>query len=168
MKANGWNGSLNMVCPNVEQSTPVAVESMLDAIGIKLNVTDNAPLTTTELQVIVDKNFDLACWGYNVIDDQPFPNLWLQFSSTSPNNFAGYPTRRWTRPWPTWQGRHPAEQKAATTTIASLFATTYPSVNAGTSTVPDHLQVEREGPDQHGGGHHLFDHASIVTAPGGR
>ncbi|HEY6622499.1 MAG TPA: ABC transporter substrate-binding protein, partial [Acidimicrobiales bacterium] len=71
VKATGWNGSLNMVCPNVEQSTPVAVESMLDAIGIKLNVTDSAPLTTTELQVIVDKNFDLACWGYNVIDDQP-------------------------------------------------------------------------------------------------
>jgi peptide/nickel transport system substrate-binding protein len=130
----GWNGTLSMICPNTEQTTPVAMESMLNGVGIKLNVNDSAPLTTTEVDIIVNKDFDLACWGYNVIDQQPFPNSWLQFDSTSPNNFAGYSNPQMDAALSALaKAPTPTAQKAALTTIAAIWSTTYPSVNAGTS-----------------------------------
>jgi peptide/nickel transport system substrate-binding protein len=157
----GWNGTLNMICPNTEQTTPVALESMLDAVGINLNVNDSAPLTTTEEDIIVNKDFDLACWGYNVIDAQPFPNSWLQFDSTSPNNFAGYSNPQMDAALAALgKAATPAAQKAAATTIAAIWSTTYPSVNAGTSLYRTIYQSNVHGLYQTVAAVTLFDKAS--------
>lgn len=133
----GWNGNLKFMCGNEPSNAavPVALESMLQPIGINLQVTNDIPTATVITNVVVKKNFDMACWGYNVSDGAPFPNLWLQLDSQSPNNFAGFSS-------PVMDSALDAlrvaatqqDQKAAIAKVVAAWNSGNPSVNLETVT----------------------------------
>lgn len=156
----GWNGTLNFICENTMQELGTAFQSMFQPIGITLNVTDDVPLTTLETDVIVDHNFDLSIWGISAMDVQPFPGLWTNFVSTS--DYAGYTNPQMTAAIDALgAAATPVAQKAATKKIVSLWNSTYPVVNLGTSSYAMLHKSDVHGLTATVGGTTLFDKASI-------
>jgi peptide/nickel transport system substrate-binding protein len=88
VKAEGqWDGTIRLVCPELAQEAAITIEGLLNDVGFQtaLEVVDTAALTT---RVIVDANFDLACWQFNVNDLEPWVEL-EAFQSTSDSNRGG-------------------------------------------------------------------------------
>jgi peptide/nickel transport system substrate-binding protein len=88
----GWDGSLTVSCTAdpagaTRADTTVA---MLNAVGFEAT-SDPAP-TIADLisKVGVDADYDLACWGMNVDDSNPYEAFSLHLGAESPANFSGY------------------------------------------------------------------------------
>jgi peptide/nickel transport system substrate-binding protein len=88
-KADGWDGSLNLVCnnspTNVEQA--LITEGMLEAVGFDVTV-ENLPYNDWARRWSVDFTYDAACYGLIVFDSGPLARL-NQFASDSPRNRTG-------------------------------------------------------------------------------
>lgn len=90
LKAGGWDGQLRLVCPNdpsnVEGS--IAITALLDSVGIKV---DASQVTTADLinAVIIDGNYDMACWGIGAQSASPFLAV-SGFHSGSTENYSGF------------------------------------------------------------------------------
>lgn len=159
-KETGWNGTLNFIGPDTEQEVPIVMESMLEPIGITLNVTDNLSITSFEIDVVVKKDFDLSVWGIAADDPDPFFSLWDNLVSTS--NYDGYSSPAMTAAVNALGAAGtPAAKKAAIAKIVSAWGSTYPVLNTGASS---YLTIHK--PDVHGiylttGGMALFDKAWV-------
>lgn len=128
----GWNGTLRFTCSNSpsQAQIPVALEAMLRPIGITLQVTNDIPQAQLITNIITKRDFDLACWGYNVLDLDPFPNLYLQLDSKSLNNFAGYANPAMDQALAALRvASTPSAKQAALSQIVTIWNQTIPSVN---------------------------------------
>ena len=89
LKAEGWDGSIRLNCPDTNPDAPVAVEAALEAAGMDVDLRI-ADTNTNIAAVVVQKDFDLGCWGITIGDSQALNTLDKNFRSTSATNRVGY------------------------------------------------------------------------------
>jgi len=88
-KADGWDGSLDLVCNNSPAQVELAltVEGLLESVGFDVTV-ENLPYNDWAKRWSVDLTYDAACYGLSVFDSGPLARL-NQFASDSPRNRTG-------------------------------------------------------------------------------
>ena len=88
----GWDGSLELACSNIPSRAnwALAVGAQLDAVGFQTTVDTSGTVADLIRRVSVDADFDLACWGFNLDDANPFISLSQHVYSTSRQNVIGY------------------------------------------------------------------------------
>jgi peptide/nickel transport system substrate-binding protein len=92
VKASGWTGQLRYRCTNTPTNVAraQAMRSQLAAVGIDL-VLDVDGGTDEQVQALVARDFDLACWGLQVTpDDLGADALRQNLYSTLGTNRGGY------------------------------------------------------------------------------
>ncbi|HEV8297084.1 MAG TPA: ABC transporter substrate-binding protein [Acidimicrobiales bacterium] len=92
-KAKGWDGKIRVLCNNTpsRQNFTLALESMLKAVGIDVQTTFVNDVQVVVNEVIVNKNFDMACWGLTASpDDGTQAQLDSFLRSASGSNRVGY------------------------------------------------------------------------------
>jgi peptide/nickel transport system substrate-binding protein len=87
---SGWDGTIRLTCTTAQSADSLAVKTMLDAVGF--NVQQDTVPATADLtsKVIVDANFDLACWSVQLFDVAPWVKLDRFLRSDSSANRVGY------------------------------------------------------------------------------
>ena len=87
----GWDGSIRLACHNAPSRIDwaIAAEALLEAAGFEVEVDNDGTILDLIGTVLVNADFDLACWGFNVSDETPFIPV-LQFRSDAGNNRIGY------------------------------------------------------------------------------
>ncbi len=92
MAETGWDGSLDLACSNIPSRAnwALAVGAQLDAVGFQTTVDTSGTVADLIRQVSVDADYDLACYGYNLDDANPFISLSQHVYSTSRQNVIGY------------------------------------------------------------------------------
>lgn len=88
-KADGWDGSLDLVCNNSPTNVELSLvtEGLLEAVGFDVTV-ENLPYNDWAKRWSVDFTYDAACYGLIVFDSGPLARL-NQFASDSPRNRTG-------------------------------------------------------------------------------
>ena len=93
-KAAGFSGTIKFSCTDTpaRQATALAVQTMLKAVGIELDMTrSNLPVAQVVVDVITNKNYELACWGVAAPPDEWAYTQFESFlRSSSASNRAGY------------------------------------------------------------------------------
>ncbi len=89
-KEGKWDGSIRILCYNGNPSWGIAVQAQLEAAGFKVTKNDDQAIAGYISDIQVKKNYDIACWGFNIYDDDPWINLNGNFNSTSAANWTGY------------------------------------------------------------------------------
>ncbi|HEX7095243.1 MAG TPA: ABC transporter substrate-binding protein [Acidimicrobiales bacterium] len=92
-KAEGWDGTVRILYTNAPtaQQIAIAVETMLEAVGIDAIVDTSKPTAEHIQTVVVQKDFDLSGWGYAIAsDDGAMAALAQNLQSTSPSNRVGF------------------------------------------------------------------------------
>jgi peptide/nickel transport system substrate-binding protein len=92
VKASGWNGQVRYRCTNTPTNVAraEAMRDQLAAVGIEL-VLDVDGGTDEQVQALVARDFDLACWGLQVTpDDLGADALRQNLYSTLGTNRSGY------------------------------------------------------------------------------
>jgi peptide/nickel transport system substrate-binding protein len=83
-KAAGWDGSIRLLCHTGLPEWGVAVQTMLEQVGMKVNRTDSGPVADVVAAVVTKKDYDIACFGVSILDEEPFSALTREFA------FSGY------------------------------------------------------------------------------
>ena len=90
-KEKNWDGSISVLCQAEQASGPafvLAVATMLDAVGFKAKQ-DVKPATEYVTGVQTTRNYDVACWGFNVSDESPEAALSRHVLSVAGGNSGG-------------------------------------------------------------------------------
>jgi peptide/nickel transport system substrate-binding protein len=140
VKAEGkWDGSIRVMCHNGSPQWGTAVATLLQAAGFNPTVIDQRDVQQNIADVIVKRDYDLACFGTTISDEEPFfalnRDLNSQFNGTGAGNFVGYVNP--TVDQALAQGRaakSDAEAKAAIDTIAKAYTADIPFLTMGAST----------------------------------
>ncbi len=93
VKAEGnWDGTIKFVCSNNPQQVnhPVAVKAMLEPVGFKVEVDNSLDQGALINAVIVNPDYDAACWGISVPDYDPVPYLYTYLYGGGFNNFGQF------------------------------------------------------------------------------
>lgn len=87
----GWDGTLKVVCTNTPQqrAIPVALQALLQPLGITLDVTNDVDTNGLITAVVVKKDFDLACWSMPFQPEKAFQSAFTFAFSKSPSNQGG-------------------------------------------------------------------------------
>ncbi len=88
LKAEGWDGSIRFNCRDTNANLPVAIVASLEAVGmtVEATVTDQ----NSSIGAVIQKDFDMACWGWNISDSALYRQIGFNFRSDSPSNRIGY------------------------------------------------------------------------------
>jgi peptide/nickel transport system substrate-binding protein len=88
----GWDGSLELACSNnpSRANWALAVGAQLDAVGFDVTVDTSGTVSDLIRRVAVDADYDLACWGFNLDDANPYIALSQHVASESRQNVVGY------------------------------------------------------------------------------
>ena len=70
-----WDGSIRVSCTTAMPSWGLVVQAMLEAVGFKVNLDANKPVAQNTAAVVVQKDFDLACFGTSILEEEPFSAL---------------------------------------------------------------------------------------------
>jgi peptide/nickel transport system substrate-binding protein len=87
----GWDGSISVTCLQEQATGPTFVasmEAMLNAVGFKV-VTDLKPSTEYISRVQLTRDYDIACWGFNVAPEAPEAGLSRHVLSVAGGNPSG-------------------------------------------------------------------------------
>jgi peptide/nickel transport system substrate-binding protein len=94
VKAEGkWDGSIRLSCSSNNPNWGIAVKTMLETAGFKVALTDNQDVQANTSLVIVKKDYDLACFGTGIADEEPLFALNRDLNSTftgNAGNWVGY------------------------------------------------------------------------------
>lgn len=74
-KADGYDGSLEVVCDNTRTDAALAIEAQLRAVGFDVELSANLDVADHIQRIRVDKAFDVTCYGWNVNDTSPWLRL---------------------------------------------------------------------------------------------
>ncbi|HEV8298491.1 MAG TPA: ABC transporter substrate-binding protein [Acidimicrobiales bacterium] len=85
-KAAGWDGNIRLFCHNGLPDWGVAVQTMLEQAGFKVSRTDNQPVADVIASVVTKHDFDIACFGVSILDEEPFSALTREYSFTGYSN----------------------------------------------------------------------------------
>ena len=92
VKAEGtWDGSIRMHCHNAPSRVDwaVAVQAMLEGVGFEVELFNEGSVNDMIGAVLINADFDLACWGFNLSDRTPYIPL-LQHLCEGGGNRTGY------------------------------------------------------------------------------
>ncbi len=89
-KEGKWDGSIRVSCYNGNPQFGQTMQAMLEAAGFKVTRKDDQDIAGLINDIQVKKDYDLACWGFNVYEDDPFINLNQNLQSKSAGNWIGY------------------------------------------------------------------------------
>jgi peptide/nickel transport system substrate-binding protein len=92
-KAAGWDGKVRFLAPNspLGQNVAVAVQSMLQAVGMEVAVDTSKDTAGVGAQYIVNRDFDIVYSSMVLTNDgNLIANVQQQFVSTSPSNRTGW------------------------------------------------------------------------------
>jgi peptide/nickel transport system substrate-binding protein len=86
-KADGWDGSLSLVCSSTNPDVPVAIEGFLEAVGIDVQA---ELLQTGALvqRVNIEGNYEITCSSMVTFDSSPFVGMNRWFGPG--NSFTGF------------------------------------------------------------------------------
>jgi peptide/nickel transport system substrate-binding protein len=87
-KSSGWDGSIRLSCHNGLPEWGIAVQTMLEVAGFKVTRDDNKPVADNTAAVVTKKDFDLACFGVSILDEEPFQAIAREYSFTGYSNPA--------------------------------------------------------------------------------
>jgi peptide/nickel transport system substrate-binding protein len=93
VKAEGtWDGSITLICDNSPSrvETGIAVQGQLEAVGFTVDLNSSATIGDLIDSVIVDANFELACWGLNTYEEEAWAPLADYVSTEGGANRSGY------------------------------------------------------------------------------
>ena len=93
VKAEGWDGSIRIACHDGLPAWGTAVGAMLEAAGFSPVIEDQRDIQANIGAVIVQKDFDLACWGSTIADEAPLFAINRDFNPALNGlggNFSGY------------------------------------------------------------------------------
>jgi peptide/nickel transport system substrate-binding protein len=136
----GWDGSLELSCSNIPSRAnwALAVGAQLDAVGFNVTVDTSGTVADLIRQVAVDADYDLACWGFNLDDANPYISMSQHVRSDSRQNVTGYANEEMDALIDELRGAADAE---ATTDILNqvqaLWDETLPAVPTGA--VPEYI-----------------------------
>jgi peptide/nickel transport system substrate-binding protein len=89
-KEGKWDGSIRLNCHNGNPQWGPTMQALLEQAGFKVNRKDDYDVGALIQDIQIKKDYDLACWGFNVYEDDPFINLSQNLLSTSAGNWMGY------------------------------------------------------------------------------
>ena len=87
-KAAGFDGNIRLSCHNGLPEWGIAVQTMLELAGFKVTRDDNKPVADNTAAVVTKKDFDLACFGVSILDEEPFSAIAREYSFTGYSNPA--------------------------------------------------------------------------------
>lgn len=139
VKAEGkWDGSIRVSCHNGNPEWGTAVATLLQLAGFNPQVIDQRDVQQNIADVIVRKDFDLACFGTTISDEEPFFALNRDFNSAlggNAGNYAGYSNPDVDRALADGRAAPDAAGKQkAIDTIARAYAEDVPLLVMGAST----------------------------------
>ncbi len=90
-KADGFDGDITYFASQTQaaQAIALAVQAMLEPVGINVNIEYAASVTDVVKRLYVDKDFDVTYSAYSIMDPAPFMRLYSALDSTSTNNIIG-------------------------------------------------------------------------------
>ncbi|WP_182349576.1 ABC transporter substrate-binding protein [Tomitella gaofuii] len=91
-KDDGYDGKLTFLGedgPSYERVT-LAVQTLLENVGFTVDVVNSTSNSDLARHVYVDRDYDVAFWGYNVLEGSPFVRLYSNLHSESESNLLGY------------------------------------------------------------------------------
>ena len=85
-KEGKWDGSIRVNCHNApsRQSWAQAVSTLLTAAGFTVKLKNDYDTNALVADVLGNKSFDVACWGFNFAEEAPEIALQQAVLSTSP------------------------------------------------------------------------------------
>jgi peptide/nickel transport system substrate-binding protein len=90
-KEKNWDGTISVTCLAEQATGPafvLAVATALNAVGFKASQ-DVKPSTEYITNVQTTRNYDVACWGFNVSDESPEAALSRHVLSVAGGNSGG-------------------------------------------------------------------------------
>lgn len=155
-KASGWDGSIRVSCHSGLPEWGIAVQAMLENAGFKVTLDDKKAVADNTAAVVTRKDFDLACFGVSILDEEPFSALQREFS------FTGYATPAVTDAIKAGlTASTDAAKKQALDTIAGNYATDVPFLSLGPAVQLVALAKNVKGATQSVNSIALFDKAWI-------
>lgn len=88
LKSEGWDGNVRFNCRDTNANLPVAIIASLEAVGMTVDATITDQ--NSSIGAVVQKDFDMACWGWNISDSALYRQIGFNFRSDSPSNRMGY------------------------------------------------------------------------------
>ncbi|WP_162602433.1 ABC transporter substrate-binding protein [Nocardioides daejeonensis] len=131
-KAGGWNGKLNLVCPNdpSNQEAAIALKALLYSVGIDVEASNVATADLIKA-VIVDADYDLACWGVGAQPASPYL-AFSGFHSESTSNYSGFANPEMDEAIDALQAAQSSEQqREAIGAIQTVWNAAFPAVVYG-------------------------------------
>src|SRR5690606_26664866 len=92
-KSEGWDGKVRLLYNNAPsaQAIGLAVQTMLQSVGIDAELDTSKDITQQIAQVAVQRDFDVAGFGVAISNDDGAMAAFAQnLSSTSPSNRTGF------------------------------------------------------------------------------
>lgn len=92
VKAEGdWDGRIQLLCGSTPAATQTALslQAMLADAGFEVEV-ETPPLSTVIQRIIVESNYELACWGLGIREANAWVTLFNNLHSESGSNWIGY------------------------------------------------------------------------------
>ena len=131
-KAAGFDGKIRVLCTNQPERVALAqtLETQLKAVGFDVTARSDLDTAAQITEIVTNKDYDIACWGLSVPNDETAPlSLVQNFWSASPNNRVGYANPEWDAGLNVLLGAKDATaRKAAYKTMADLWNKDVPSV----------------------------------------
>jgi peptide/nickel transport system substrate-binding protein len=157
VKAEGkWDGTIRVDCHNGLPDWGIAVQTMLEAAGFKVNLSATKDVAANIALVQTRKEFDLACWGVSIYDEEPFAAVSREMGSTG-----------WTNATVTTaiasgqKAKDDAGKKAALETIAKAYTDEVPFLGVTHVIQSNSFVNSVHGVSQTVGSSALFDKAWI-------
>jgi peptide/nickel transport system substrate-binding protein len=139
VKAEGkWDGSIRVGCHSGNPQWGTTVSTLLQLAGFTPTVTDQRDVQQNIADVIVRKDYDLACFGSTISDEEPFFAINRDFNSAlsgNAGNYEGYSNPEVDKAIAAGRAASTTEGKQeAIDTIATAFAEDVPFLTLGAST----------------------------------
>ena len=88
-KADGWDGTLRLICDAGREEVALAVAAQAADAGVTMDIEIVPTFGPLVDAIIVNQDFDTACWGLNIADEQPWVAFNNSLSSDSSANYGG-------------------------------------------------------------------------------
>lgn len=84
-----WDGSVELTCDRNREDQALALQAQLNAAGFETEVDLQPDLNGLIDKVIVRQDFEMSCWGLNILDSGIWPTINNSLYSTSVANYGG-------------------------------------------------------------------------------
>jgi peptide/nickel transport system substrate-binding protein len=143
-RETGWDGSIRLNCHNAPsvQGWPIAMQAMLTTVGFRPVLKNDYDISGLVADVLINKSYDVACWGLNVAEEAPEIALQQVLLSTSAGNAMNFHNAEIDAQIAiVREAQTDAEKKAALEKIQEIWQVEQPSVIWGA--VPEMIAWRR-------------------------